>query len=324
MRPIYHHPSEITTTPAETAEGFRQQSMRQFTSASPFVSRIIEAQRKLAGSGSDLDNLLQAAERDQEIIEILIGALGLTEKARSAIGSEETKKFLRRHILARKQDFLEPDIINNILYRYALNSGDQLGGVKRNDTGKQAEIKFGEYLLTRMQTKYQSFGVSYLQRRINNFMNLLGTDTSVLLESGLSALQWPERVLAFNMKCPLVGSGGNNVDIILLRTPKIISSRTDVSALLREKENYILCGELKGGIDPAGADEHWKTARSALDRIAESFSTPALRLVFIGAAIEDSMAQEIIQRMEDGKLAGVANLCKPQQIERLVNWLVDL
>ena len=324
MQPIYHHPSEITTTPAETAEGFLQQSMRQFTLASPFVSRIIEAQRKLARIGPDLENLLQAAEKDQEIIEILIGALGMTEKARNAIGSEETKKFLKRYILARKQDFLEPDIINNILYRYALTCGDQLGGVKRNDTGKQAEIKFGEYLLKRMQTKYQNFGVSYLQRTINNFMNLLGTDTHDLLESGLKALQWPGRVLVFNMKCPFVGSSGNYVDIILLKTSRNICSHTDISALLREKKNYILCGELKGGIDPAGADEHWKTARSALDRIAGSFSTPALGLIFIGAAIEDSMAQEIIQRMEEGKLAGVANLCKPQQIERLVNWLVDL
>ena len=84
--------------------------------------------------------------------------MGLTEKARNAIGSEETKKFLKRYIIeARKQDFLEPDIINNILYRYALTCGDQLGGVKRNDTGKQAEIKFGEYLLTRMQTKISKF-----------------------------------------------------------------------------------------------------------------------------------------------------------------------
>ena len=154
-------------------------------------------------------------------------------------------------------------------------------------------------------------------------MNLLGTDTKVLLESGLSALQWPGRLLAFNMQCPFVGSRGNNVDMILLRTPRTICSRADIRALLSERENYILCGELKGGIDPAGADEHWKTARSALDRIAGSFSTPP-GLVFIGAAIEESMAQEIIQRMREGKLAGVANLCKSQQIERLVNWLVDL
>ena len=165
MLPIYNHPSEITTTPAEIAEGFLQQSIRQFTLASPFVSKIIKAKRKLAQIGPDLENLLQAAESDQEIIEILIGALGLTKKARNAIGSEETKKLLRRHIMARKQDILEPDIIDNILYRYALNSGDQLGGVKRNDTGRQAEIKFGEYLLTRMQTKYKNLGVCYLQKK---------------------------------------------------------------------------------------------------------------------------------------------------------------
>ena len=83
MQPIYHHPSEITTTRSETAEGFLQQSMRQFELASPFVSRIIGAKRKLAHIGPDLENLLHAAESDQEIIEILIGALGLTEKARN-------------------------------------------------------------------------------------------------------------------------------------------------------------------------------------------------------------------------------------------------
>ena len=30
-------------------------------------------------------------------------------------------------------------------------------------------------------------------------------------------------------------------------------------------------GELKGGIDPAGADEHWKTGNSALVRIRKAF-----------------------------------------------------
>ena len=36
-------------------------------------------------------------------------------------------------------------------------------------------------------------------------------------------------------------------------------------------KHYLACGELKGGIDPAGADEHWKTAGKALSagQIAE-------------------------------------------------------
>ena len=36
--------------------------------------------------------------------------------------------------------------------------------------------------------------------------------------------------------------------------------------------SYMALGELKGGIDPAGADEHWKTARTALSRIHEAFA----------------------------------------------------
>ena len=321
MQPIYHDPLEITTTWEEIAEGFLQQAMRQFELASPFVSRIVKAKSKLDRIGPDLTDLLNAAERDQEVMEILLGASGFTEKAKSAIGLEETKRLLRLHLSEREQDSLGQDVIETILYRYALNCGDQLGGVKRNDTGRQAEIKFGEYLLKRMQTKYKQVGVSYLPRSRHNFMNLLGTDIKVLLESGLSALQWPRRVLAFNTKCPFVGK---NVDMILLKTPRTISSRIEMRALLRERENYILCGELKGGIDPAGADEHWKTARTALDRIAGSFSTHAPRLIFIGAAIEVAMAREIIARLKEGKLAGVANLCKPKQIETLVNWSVDL
>jgi type II restriction enzyme len=33
---------------------------------------------------------------------------------------------------------------------------------------------------------------------------------------------------------------------------------------------------LKGGIDPAGADEHWKTAGSALLRIKRAFQAEGL------------------------------------------------
>lgn len=60
-------------------------------------------------------------------------------------------------------------------------------------------------------------------------------------------------------------------------------------------ERFIAFGELKGGIDPAGADEHWKTAQTALTRIRTAFANWDLSpdLFFIGAVIADSMAQEI-------------------------------
>jgi len=34
--------------------------------------------------------------------------------------------------------------------------------------------------------------------------------------------------------------------------------------------DMIWSGEIKGGADPAGSDEHWKTATQALNRILEA------------------------------------------------------
>ncbi|MDZ4383273.1 MAG: AvaI/BsoBI family type II restriction endonuclease [Thermodesulfovibrionia bacterium] len=46
----------------------------------------------------------------------------------------------------------------------------------------------------------------------------------------------------------------------------------ELSTAIKNPSLYIALGELKGGIDPAGADEHWKTARTSLIRIQKAFS----------------------------------------------------
>ena len=92
-------------------------------------------------------------------------------------------------------------------------------------------------------------------------------------------------------------------------------------------EVYLACGELKGGIDPAGADEHWKTARSALNRITEHFEKKGLASpfrFFVGAAIGKGMAEEIFSMLQNGKLAHAANLTQDDQIQDLANWIVSL
>ena len=90
-------------------------------------------------------------------------------------------------------------------------------------------------------------------------------------------------------------------------------------------ERFIAFGELKG-IDPAGADEHWKTAQTALTRIKDSFANANLSpdLFFIAAVIVDSMAQEMWNQLEDGTLKNAANLTNPDQVASLSNWIVNL
>lgn len=150
------------------------------------------------------------------------------------------------------------------------------------------------------------------------------------------------RVLAYNLFVPLIKTeeesqdddqtgeprkGGKNVDICLLHsTPEQYRSKSRRPKIVRDAETYIALGELKGGIDPAGADEHWKTANAHLGRIRRSFdalqSLP--QLFFIGNAIEASMAGEIWNQLESGGLANAANLTDDRQTVSLVSWLCRL
>ena len=89
---------------------------------------------------------------------------------------------------------------------------------------------------------------------------------------------------------------------------------------------YIALGELKGGIDPAGADEHWKTARTALLRVTAAFNShnAAPKTFFIGAAIEARMAHEIWEMLEQGGLDNAANLCDDEHMTAISDWLCAL
>ena len=100
----------------------------------------------------------------------------------------------------------------------------------------------------------------------------------------------------------------------------------ELSTAIKNPSLYIALGELKGGIDPAGADEHWKTARTSLIRIQKAFSKKGFSpyIFFVGAAIENSMAEEIWHQLENGTLNNAANLTDVNQVASLCGWLCGL
>ena len=103
------------------------------------------------------------------------------------------------------------------------------------------------------------------------------------------------------------------------------SSHTSYSGeVVKNPKQYLALGELKGGIDPAGADEHWKTARTALERIHKGFAGYTPATFFIGAAIEKKMASEIWDLLEDGTISNAANLTDEDQVSSIVRWLCQL
>ena len=118
-----------------------------------------------------------------------------------------------------------------------------------------------------------------------------------------------------------------NVDLSLFAVaPDAISIGNNEESAHNNPKKYLALGELKGGIDPAGADEHWKTANSALERIRKGFAKLHLspKTFFVGAAIEKSMAQEIYRQLQEGILSNAANLTNKSQTVSICKWLINL
>ena len=76
----------------------------------------------------------------------------------------------------------------------------------------------------------------------------------------IRSIQWIQnngnkRQLVYNLTVP---SDKKNIDIVVLNFHSNELNGKTFNGI-NELNNYVLLGELKGGIDPAGADEHWKT-----------------------------------------------------------------
>ena len=149
-----------------------------------------------------------------------------------------------------------------------------------------------------------------------------GKVCSVADVSAAKAIRWTngvyERMLVHNVNVPGVSK---NVDLVVFGRFADGVDAKSLASVLADQKNYIVMGELKGGIDPAGADEHWKTARAALDRIRSTFKK--VYIAFIGAAIEKAMAEEIYMQLQSGLLDYAANLTDDSQVLSFCDWLVN-
>jgi len=278
-----------------TQSGFLQQALRKTKEASPYVERA-----------KQLLNKLQLVHEPPELIRIgeirddLVTAAGFSDKATNYFFSSELENALLE-VLQEIERKAGPDWRTEIIYRFLLTRGDTLGGVMRNIMGAEAKAKFAEAILKALISKDISPDIICSRTNIDK----------------VQQISWPERILLFDKKPKLIGK---NVDVILLHQAE---SHMSVTALLDRKDNYLVCGEVKGGIDPAGADEHWKTAYGALARIREKFQRGQPKLFFVGAAIENSMADEIFSQLQSGLLNHAANLNVSQQVSDLAAWLVS-
>ncbi|WP_324282607.1 AvaI/BsoBI family type II restriction endonuclease [Cyanobacterium aponinum UTEX 3222] len=308
----------LITPYEETRAGFIALALEKNKQATPLIeeAKVLKSIAQQAKTPQDLLNFTQ-------IYNSLITASGISEKASKYFSDEDKKEAIKSLI----NNFLEPaglSFIDELIYRFLLSKGDSLGGIMRNLGGKIGEWKFTRILLSTLFILGIDF--QYLDA---NTKTWLVASNELDLEKKVKGLYWNSnnnhRILLYNLNIPIVNK---NVDLSLLNASpdEIFLTKNQTQSAHYKAEKFIALGELKGGIDPAGADEHWKTANSALNRIRNSFDQCHYNpnTFFIGAAIESAMAKEIYQQLEAKTLNNCANLTNENHVVSLCNWLINL
>lgn len=301
--------ADLVTTRADIRAGFVAMALEKNRRAIPFVEEA-RALRALAMKTSKPADLIQV----ESMRPALLTASGLSDKALNHL--ENTDKDEAIHGLI--EQFLDPageDFIDELVYRFLLIKGDSLGGSMRNVAGYFAEQTFKRSTVAALNVRKINF--QWLSKSSKQWLDggKLGTDVEDII-----GLHWKKdnpRTLVLNKNVKFIAK---NIDICL-----IASFPDQCDAAMASASHYVALGELKGGIDPAGADEHWKTARTALERISSGFSKQnhPIKTFFIGAAIENAMAVEIWDWLQSGKLHNAANLTNKEHIASVCGWLVE-
>jgi len=304
---------DLRTSYEAIRAGFVQLALEKNRRATPFVAeaRALKAAASVAKAPIDLLKM-------SEIRPALLTASGISDKALQHLSEDNQTEAIGE--LIRK--FLEPSgshFVEELVFRFLLTRGDTLGGSMRNAGGSLAQRKLIRAIIACL--RISGVPVQILRGKAKFWESIPLEDADI--ELGLRGLSWvsgtQERTLVLNLTVPLVK---NNVDICLLRCSAIEWSQE----IIGDPARYIALGELKGGIDPAGADEHWKTAVSALKRISDAFAKKKLRpqSFFVGGAIEAKMANEIWEMLRDGRLQNAANLTEDGQISSISRWLCSI
>ena len=288
--------SDLISTPEDTAKAFALQALRKTDLALSYLDAAEEFEFRLGKLG-DVNEIIN----DESIRVELLTSVGISDKAKKYFNSESAKRYVEeivKKIESQSSDNLKNDLVN----RFLLTSGDSMGGRSRNLIGREG----GDRLIQFVRESLEKERIVY--------------DIRTNAQEKITALTWKNRAMLFDVKPSWIGK---NIDVILL---KDLQNQNAIS--LRENPGaFLACGEIKGGADPAGSDEHWKTARSALERISASFKeveSERPKLFFAGLSIVPGVATEIVEHLGVGKLNRAANLARVEQVSQLAEWLITL
>ena len=309
---------DLVTSKSETRKGFKILALRKAEEATFYSNKA----KKLRKNITPYENLSELKE-NLNIRSELIECAGISTKTKSRLDDESldeiVNEFLKKFIKPEGK-FFKDEIIN----RFMLTQGDALGGRMRNIAGRLAAEKLNKFIYSIMRNEKIESSFFHRKKKI-----WVSTEDEINESLGeIKAIKWnrknKKRLLIYDLTVPIVKK---NIDIVIFNNDQCGEISSPIyKSFIKENKNYLALGELKGGIDPAGADEHWKTANTALDRIRNSFNTKNINVLtfFIGAAIERSMAEEIYYQLNSKKLSNCANLTKKEQLKEICKWLISI
>ena len=316
MKPYLNHINkyqDLITSYNETRAGFISIALEKNKKATPFVekAKILRNRIKKINDPNDLLNI-------RNIRNGLISAAGISDKAFKHLGEEgcynAIQEFIRNFLLPAGKGFKD-----ELIFRYLLTKGDSLGGSMRNIVGVLAKRKLNRSIIAALRLSNKDF--TWLEKSKKCWEKPRSENSDLDETKGLNWINdnGEERSLYYDVTVPLIK---NNIDIILLKETK----DSDYKKSIKIPKNFVALGELKGGFDPAGADEHWKTAKTSIDRIVDGFKSERLNpnIFFIGAAIENKMAQEIFENLKKNYINNAANLTNDEHMSSITDWLINL
>lgn len=310
--------SDLVTPYEHIRAGFLKIALEKNRQATPYIQEAKALKLAASKAASPMEFVHMKSIRPA-----LLTASGLSEKALGHLPESLQEEAITNLV----ENFLEPagvDFVDELVFRFLLTRGDSLGGRMRNLAGALAEQQVVRTVIATLSIQGKKF--VWYDPQSKKWLPGASDDTQIELRA--RGVHWKnkngDRTLLLNIKVPFFEK---NVDLCLFNCPpnEILKGKNKKSShYLPEK--YLALGELKGGVDPAGADEHWKTANSALSRVRNSFSEKgyAPHLFFIGAAIVNAMAEEIFAQLQIGDLTNAANLTVENQLFSLIEWLVTL
>ena len=310
------NPDSLVTTHDEIRSGFLSIALEKNRVGDPYVQNALAFKAMVSGT-RNADELLNI----KEVQPFLITASGLSDKALTHLNEEDQKLAVKELI----DKFLKPagdNYIDEATFRYLLIKGDAVGGTMRNRIGAMGQEKLIRAIFSSMSVQNISCDLLHTQDKSWKAGKINEADA----EKDVKAIKWNNknggRVLIFNATVPTVKK---NIDICLYSFS--VGTTPKVAEKIKDDKSAIMYGELKGGIDPAGADEHWKTGNSALNRIRDSYKKagfPNIKTAFVGAAIEKAMAKEIYEQLSNDTMSNATNLTNNNQLIEFCNWLIML